>query len=279
MRSKIIQLLSVREATKRNGKGYHSICAQCGRAISQLKYFSKTGRNGNARYYHLKCAQKVGLLDWSLSVVWATKFLFRVPLLRDGIQRTMESIISLLVMDIPCASSDRARRCFQGKASHLDTIVGYVRFVLKIGFYSCKTRLGFFSRLWWELESVEFYRRPHKLWILVGVRLHIGLLLAFNFLGVDGFICSCRVTACILESLACIQSGASLWISGADRAMNQNLKVVGRSVHCQGCTELAEIYCSCGRFFCILHMANHTCIVQHSVTYEASFLEAMRWSD
>jgi hypothetical protein len=56
----------------------------------------------------------------------------------------------------------------------------------------------------------------------------------------------------------------------------QKVKVLGRSVSCSKCKEIADCYCACGTFMCLIHMASHRCIVQLRATYSKEILEALR---
>jgi len=58
--------------------------------------------------------------------------------------------------------------------------------------------------------------------------------------------------------------------------VTQKVKVLGKSVTCGKCKEMAECYCACGTFLCLLHLATHRCIVQLRATYSKEILEALR---
>ncbi|MGI0092199.1 MAG: hypothetical protein ACREBS_10870 [Nitrososphaerales archaeon] len=58
--------------------------------------------------------------------------------------------------------------------------------------------------------------------------------------------------------------------------MAQKVKVIGRTVNCNKCNQLADCYCACGTFLCVVHLASHRCIVQLKSTYSKEILEALR---
>lgn len=55
----------------------------------------------------------------------------------------------------------------------------------------------------------------------------------------------------------------------------QKIKVIRRTLLCFKCKAVAEIYCPCGSFLCVLHTASHSCLVKSSMTYSDDLLEAL----
>jgi hypothetical protein len=56
----------------------------------------------------------------------------------------------------------------------------------------------------------------------------------------------------------------------------QKIRVVGRTVNCAKCKQIADCYCACGTFLCVMHLGAHRCIVQLRATYSRELVEALR---
>ena len=55
----------------------------------------------------------------------------------------------------------------------------------------------------------------------------------------------------------------------------QRIKVIGRTVVCYKCKQLATNYCPCGSFLCFLHTISYSCLVVSSMSYSDQLLEAL----
>ena len=67
-------------------------------------------------------------------------------------------------------------------------------------------------------------------------------------------------------------------VDDKDRVINphQSVKVVGKTIFCNSCNNLAEFYCACGQFFCFIHLASHRCLVQFRTSVSKEILNSLR---
>ena len=60
--------------------------------------------------------------------------------------------------------------------------------------------------------------------------------------------------------------------------VRQQIRIVGRTIfcfRCDGSKEMASYYCACGSFLCIIHLAEHSCLVSASMQYNEELLRAL----
>jgi hypothetical protein len=60
--------------------------------------------------------------------------------------------------------------------------------------------------------------------------------------------------------------------------VRQQVRVIGRTIfcfRCEGSKEIAGYYCACGSFLCIMHLAEHSCLVSSSMQYNEELLESL----
>ncbi|MDG6908561.1 MAG: hypothetical protein JRN20_22565, partial [Nitrososphaerota archaeon] len=60
--------------------------------------------------------------------------------------------------------------------------------------------------------------------------------------------------------------------------IRQQIRIVGRTIfcfRCEGSKEMASYYCACGSFLCIMHLAEHSCLVSASMQYNDELLQAL----
>jgi len=59
-------------------------------------------------------------------------------------------------------------------------------------------------------------------------------------------------------------------------SFKQRLKVIGRTIVCQSCKTIAEVYCACGARLCLVHAVSHKCMILEQNKFNDDILDALK---